>query len=239
LLNAILVDLDGTIIDPAPGIIACYSYALEQLGIAPPAPDQIRALIGPPLRRGFARFLAPHHDVEDAVRLYRELYGAKGMLDATLYPGIGDALQVLRARYQRLYVCTAKATKFAQPILEHFGLAHLFDGIYGADLEGRFDDKADLIAHMLTDATIDPKINPKSAVMVGDRANDVLAAARNGIVSVGALWGYGSAEELQDAGAAMLCALPEELAPAIANLSDQRSQQQRATPAFASPRPPC
>jgi len=218
LLNAILVDLDGTIIDPAPGIIACYNYALEQLGIARLAPEQIHALIGPPLRRGFAQLLAPHHNVEEAVQLYRELYGAKGMLDATLYPGIGDALQVLRARHERLYVCTAKVTKFARPILEHFGLAHLFDAIFGADLEGRFDDKADLIAQMLTEAAIDPK----RAVMVGDRANDVLAAARNGIVCVGALWGYGSAEELRGAGAAMLCASPHELAAAIANLSDRR-----------------
>jgi phosphoglycolate phosphatase len=235
LLNAILVDLDGTIIDPAPGITACYSYALTRLGIAPPAADEIRALIGPPLRRGFARFLAPHHDVEHAVRLYRELYGAKGMLDATLYPGIHDALDALRARHGRLFVCTAKATKFARPILEHFGLAQLFDGIYGADLEGRFDDKADLIAYMIVEAGIDPN----RAVMVGDRANDVLAAARNGIICVGALWGYGSAEELQGAGAAALCALPGELAATVENLSDGRSQHPSAAPTFASPRGPC
>jgi phosphoglycolate phosphatase len=233
--NAILVDLDGTIIDPAPGIIACYNHALTQLGITPPAPDHVRASIGPPLRRGFAEFLAPHHDVEQAVRLYRELYGAKGMFDATLYPGIAEALAALRVRHERLYVCTAKATKFARPILEHFGLARLFDGIYGADLEGRFDDKADLIAHILEETAIDPS----SAIMVGDRSHDVLAAARNGIVSIGALWGYGSAEELESAGAAALCAAPSALAAAIADVSDQRSRQQNATPAFASPRAPC
>jgi phosphoglycolate phosphatase len=226
LLNAILIDLDGTIIDPAPGIIACYNHALTQLGITPPAPDHVRALIGPPLRRGFAEFLAPHHDVEQAVRLYRELYGAKGMFDATLYPGIAEALAALRARHERLYVCTAKATKFARPILEHFGLARLFDGIYGADLEGRFDDKADLIAHILEETAIDPR----SAIMVGDRANDVLAAARNGIIC---------AEELQDADAAALCALPGELAATVENLSDGRSQDPSAAPAFASPRGPC
>jgi phosphoglycolate phosphatase len=231
LLNAILVDLDGTIIDPAPGIIACYNHALTQLGIAPVAPDHIRELIGPPLRHSLARFLAPHHDVEQAVRLYRELYGAKGMFDAMLYPGIADALAALRQRHERLYVCTAKATKFARPVLDHFGLAHLFDDIYGADLEGRFDDKADLIAHILAETAIDPR----RAVMVGDRANDVLAAARSGIVSVGALWGFGSAEELKIAGAAALCAAPSELAATV----DRLSRQQRATPVFASPEPPC
>jgi phosphoglycolate phosphatase len=192
-------------------------------------------LIGPPLRHGFATFLAPRHDVEHAVRLYRELYGAKGMFEATLYPGIAEALGALRERHERLYVCTAKATKFARPILEHFRLAHLFDDIYGADLEGRFDDKADLIAHILEGTATDPR----SAIMVGDRAHDVLAAARNGIASIGALWGYGSAEELESAGAAALCAAPSELAAAIADMSDPRSRQQNATPAFASPRAPC
>ncbi len=230
MLNAILVDLDGTIIDPAPGIVACYNHALQRLGIALPEPERIRALIGPPLRRGFAQFLAPHHDVEEAVRLYRELYGATGMLDATLYPGIEAALKSLRARHERLYVCTAKATKFARPVLEHFGLAHLFDDIYGADLEGRFDDKADLIAHMLTQTAIDPA----GAVMVGDRAHDVLAAARNGVAAVGVLWGYGDAQELRDAGAAVLCASPGELATTIAELSAGHP-----APAFASSRPSC
>jgi phosphoglycolate phosphatase len=97
-------------------------------------------------------------------------------------------------------------------------------------LEGRFDDKADLIAHMLTQAAIDPA----RAVMVGDRAHDVLAAARNGVAAVGVLWGYGDAQELRDAGAAVLCASPGELAATIAELSAGH-----AASAFASPRPSC
>src|SRR3954452_11969373 len=125
-----------------------------------------------------------------------------------------EALQTLRSLPARLFVCTAKPQVFAAPILEHFGLTSVFTGIYGADLEGRLDDKGLLIGRMLEAERIDPV----RTVMIGDRANDVRAAARHGIPTVGALWGYGGREELTEAGAAVLCEAPHRLVASVNRL---------------------
>jgi phosphoglycolate phosphatase len=206
--TTILVDLDGTLTDPAAGIIAAVRHAVAAAGVEPPPPEELRWVIGPPLRQSFPHILGDGCDVEAAVAAYRAHYGAGGMFDAAVYDGVFDALDALRATPARLLVCTAKPEHFATRILDHFGLLPHFDAVYGPDLEGKLDDKGDLIAHMLEVEGFDPA----RAVMIGDRANDVRAAARHGIPAVGVLWGYGDREELS--GAAALCADPREL-PAV------------------------
>jgi len=152
--------------------------------------------------------------VEEAVRLYRERYGAGGLYEAPVYDGIPEALQALRSFPARLFVCTAKPHTLAVSILEHFGITPLFAGIYGPDLEGRLDDKGLLISRMIEKESLDPT----RTVMIGDRANDVRAAARHGIPTVGALWGYGGREELTEAGAAALCRSPGDLLSTVKEL---------------------
>lgn len=213
-MDTILVDLDGTLTDPAAGIIAAVRHAITELGQQPPPAEELRWVIGPPLRQSFPRLLADGHDVEAAVAAYRDHYGAGGLFDAAVYDGIFDALVILRDRPARLLVCTAKPQHFAQRVLDHFELSPRFDGIYGPDLEGKLDDKGDLIAHMIEREGFDPA----RAVMIGDRGSDVKAAARHGIPTVGVLWGYGSREELTEAGAAALCAAPAELTEMVASL---------------------
>jgi phosphoglycolate phosphatase len=210
----ILVDLDGTLTDPAAGIIAAVRHAVRAAGREPPSPEELRCVIGPPLRQTFPRLLGEGCDIEAAVAAYRVHYGAGGLFDAAVYDGIFDALADLRAAPARLLVCTAKPAEFARRVLEHFDLTRAFDGVYGPDLAGKLDDKGDLIAHMLDIERFDLS----RAVMVGDRGSDVLAASRHGIPTVGVLWGYGSREELEDAGAAALCAAPGELPAIVAGL---------------------
>lgn len=209
-MDTILVDLDGTLTDPAAGIIAAVRHAIAQMGGEPPAPEALRWVIGPPLRATFPKLLGDGADVEAAVQHYRDHYGAGGLFDAAVYDGIFDALAVLRARPARLLVCTAKPLHFATRVLDYFELSARFDAIYGPDLEGKLDDKGNLIAHMLEAERFDPT----RCVMIGDRGSDVHAARRHGIPTVGVLWGYGSREELETAGAAALCAAPSDL-PAI------------------------
>ena len=209
-----LVDLDGTITDPAPGMIGAYRFALERMGVAPPPAEDLLWIIGSPTRRSFPKLLRPNQDVEEAVRLYRERYGAGGLFEARVYDGMPEALQALRLLPARLFVCTAKPHTFAVPVLAHFGLTSLFTGIYGPDLEGRLDDKGLLISRMIEKESLDPT----RTVMIGDRANDVRAAARHGIPTVGALWGYGGREELTEAGAAVLCQSPCDLLSTVTEL---------------------
>jgi phosphoglycolate phosphatase len=131
-----------------------------------------------------------------------------------VYHGMHEALTALYALPARLFVCTAKPQGFAERIIEHFGLGHLFERVYGADLEGKYDDKGLLIEHIIGVEQIDPT----RMVMIGDRANDMLAASRHAISSVGALWGYGDEAELREAGATILCPSPNDLVGSIQDL---------------------
>ena len=218
-MDAILVDLDGTLTDPAAGIIAAVRHAVREAGREPPAPEELRWVIGPALRHTFPRLLGDGCDVEKAVADYRAHYGAGGLFDAAVYDGVFDAMAALRARPARLLVCTAKPEHYARRVLDYFDLSKAFDAVYGPDLEGKLDDKGDLIAHMLEREGFDPT----RAVMIGDRGSDVAAAARHGIPTVGVLWGYGDADELREAGAAALCAAPGDLTGTVGKVLGQRS----------------
>lgn len=213
-MTTILVDLDGTIVDSRAGIVASYRHMLAQLGFDPPPAADLTWLVGPPARRSLPKLIGPHGDVEEAVRLYRAHYEAHEIFNAEVFPGMREALLALRDMPARLFVCTAKPVAFAQRIMAHFELGGLFEGIYGADFEGRFDDKGLLIGEIVAAEGI----TPSRTVMVGDRANDVLAAARHAMPSIGVLWGYGDAEELTGAGASVLCATPADLPAAAAGL---------------------
>jgi phosphoglycolate phosphatase len=211
---AILVDLDGTIINSGPGIIGSYQHALQRMGVDCPPAEDLTWVVGPPSRRSFPKLIGANQDVEEAVRLYRAHYEEHGLFNATVYSGMQKALTDLYAIPARLFVCTAKPRSFAERIIKHFGLGHLFEQVYGADLGGKFDDKSLLIEHIMGVE----QIEPTRMVMVGDRANDMMAAARHAIPAVGALWGYGDEVELLEAGATVLCPSPDALVATVRDL---------------------
>jgi phosphoglycolate phosphatase len=210
----ILVDLDGTLVDPRPGLIGSVQHALRRLGHRVPPAEELLWLIGPPFRVSFPKLLGSADRVEEAIGHYRECYLNGAMYDAIVYDGVADALEALRAGGHRLLVATSKPHCYARPILEHLGLAGHFAAICGPELNGTNDHKADLITHMIACEGV----RPEAAVMIGDRKMDVDAAARHGIPTVGVTWGYGSIEELTAAGAAVLCHSPDALAGAASAL---------------------
>lgn len=197
----ILFDLDGTLVDPAPGIIACVQHALSVLGCEVPPCRALTWVIGPPLRQSFARLLGHEESVEDAVSLYRAAYGGGGIFQAEPYDGTFDMLARLVDAGYALFLCTSKPLPFARKVIDRFGFAEYFEALYGAELDGRFDDKGDLIAHILDSRGL----NARDGCMIGDRANDTLAAGRNGMASIGVTWGYGDHQELRENGATVLC----------------------------------
>lgn len=206
--RAVLLDLDGTLSDNFPGISRSIRYALECMGTSDPGDAVLRSCVGPPLRETFAR-LIPDVDasgVETALAHYRARYGEHGWRENVAYDGVADALATLAARGIRLFVCTSKPRVFAERIVAHFGFDAHVERVYGPELDGRFDDKRDLLAHLIGVEGLDA---PRST-MVGDRHHDLRAAAANGTRAVGVLWGYGSREEL--AGAHRLLVHPAELA---------------------------
>ena len=188
----LLFDLDGTLTDPAVGIIASTGHALAGFGIAPPA--DLRWVIGPPLRGSFARLLGSDDPdtIERAMTLYRERFGTVGLFENEVYPGIPELLAAQQQAGRRLFVCTSKPHVYARRIVEHFGLLPYFEAVYGAELDGRRSAKAELVAYLLTQE----QLVAAETVMVGDRHHDIDGARANGLRSIAVGYGYGASEEL-------------------------------------------
>jgi len=208
-VRTLLFDLDGTLTDNYAGISRSIRHALSALELELPHDDALRACVGPPLRTTFARLLRTRDAarVEEALALYRERYVEEGWRENEVYAGIVEALPALAARGHRMLVCTSKPRVYAQRIVTHFGLDRWLETVYGPELDGRFDHKAELLAEILAVE----KLDTGGCVMIGDREQDMLAARANGVESVGVLWGYGTREELAGAGAGSIIAHPSEL----------------------------
>ena len=137
----VLFDLDGTLTDPAPGIIGSFRKALVDLGHEPPPFESLGWIIGPALRLSFPKEMGEGADAEAALERYRAHYGDGGMYDLTVYDGMMEAVTAIRAASERMFVCTAKPEPYAVPIVERFGYAPHFERVYGAALDGSLDDK--------------------------------------------------------------------------------------------------
>lgn len=194
----ILFDLDGTISDNSEGIMNSLKYALEKMGIPYEGRDDLYNIIGPPLQVGFQElFGLEGKDNEEAVKQYREYYGQKGLLENRLYDGIAELIASLHAQGAKIYLATSKLEKFARLILEHFGVARYFTDIRGADFKGKSSDKASLIGYLLEKH----QVPTNEAVMIGDKRFDIEGGKAKGIATIGVLYGFGSREELEGAGA--------------------------------------
>ena len=204
-----LFDLDGTLTDPGIGITNSVMYALEKFGIHVSDRAELFSFIGPPLGESFRRqFGFSEEQAQKAVEYYREYFRPKGIFENSVYEGIPELLKKLRENHITVALATSKPYEFAVRILEHFELKQYFDYIGGATMDERISKKADVIARLLDEFG---NVDKAEVLMIGDRAQDVEGARANGLHSAGVLWGYGSAEELQGAGADYLAAKPEEL----------------------------
>jgi phosphoglycolate phosphatase len=214
----LLFDLDGTLTDPRPGIVRCTRHALDKLGASCPSDDDLASFIGPSLRKTFATLLDTSDAdlVEQAVTLYREQYGVTGLFENHVYDGIVPVLDHVRLVASASFVATLKPKAYADRIVDRLGLAPYFAGVYGAEFGGKFGEfKEELLAHLFASE----RVAPEDAVMIGDRAGDIVAARAHRVRSIGALWGYGSEGELRDAGADALCASPKELIACLSRFS--------------------
>lgn len=209
--QVILFDLDGTVTDSGPGIMNSVQYALDRFGISNPDRSVLRRFVGPPLEDSFQRFFGlSSEEAKEGVRYYREYYSAGGIFENSVYDGMVETLQKLKAYGCRIYLATSKPQVFGIQVLEHFGLLSVFDGVVGSFLDGTRINKDEIVKEVLCQAGITQE-NRSCAVMVGDREYDVLGAHRNGIEAIGVLYGYGSREELEKAGADRIIGRPEEL----------------------------
>jgi phosphoglycolate phosphatase len=215
--RVVLLDLDGTLVDSRPGILASCDVVMRAMGHEPdPSPD-LAYVIGPPIDDVMRHLLALRGDdrVSEAVAAYRAHYGAKGLYATTVYDGVRQALADLVAGGATLFVATSKRTVFARRILDLLDLSAFMSGIYGSEPGGAVDHKPELIADILRREGI----AAGACIMVGDRRFDIEGAHANAMPALGVLWGYGSEAELRAVGAEGLVRQPDDLAAAVAGIS--------------------
>ncbi|MCP3470516.1 HAD family hydrolase [Bradyrhizobium sp. CCGUVB1N3] len=212
-MATIYFDLDGTLTDPKPGITRSIQYALERLGQHVPSEDELTWCIGPPLHASLKKLTGTDELADRALLLYRERFSDVGLFENEAYGGIAETLATISATGARMFVATSKPAVYASRIVDHFGLRRYFEQVFGSELDGTRVDKGDLLRYALDTA----KVDPQTAVMIGDRSHDVVGARKNGMTAIGVLYGYGSETELRDAGAHHICAAhPELLAHCVA-----------------------
>lgn len=215
-MDYILIDLDGTITNPKEGITKSVQYALSAMNIHIDDLDSLTKHIGPPLRDGFMEFYGfNEEEAEMAVKKYREYYGERGIHENELYDGMETLLTKLKQAGKYLIVATSKPEELAVKVLKSFHLEHYFDDICGATFDDSRASKDAVIKYALEKNSI---TNMDRVVMIGDRKYDVLGAKEFGIFSIGVLYGFGSEEELKQAGADRIAASVEEVYDVVIEL---------------------
>jgi phosphoglycolate phosphatase len=182
-------------------------HALRKLDRRVPPEDELTWCIGPPLRDSLKKLLGTDDLAGKALALYRERFADIGIFENEIYPGIEDTLSVLAKSDRRLFVATSKPTIYAERVIDYFKLTVYFERVFGSELDGRRSDKTELLNYALQMTGVEPL----QATMIGDRSHDMIGARNNGMTAVGVLYGYGSKEELVDAGAHRVCATAQGL----------------------------
>ncbi len=207
--KCILLDLDGTLFDTSEGIMLCYKMGLEHFGIFVKDDSELRKVMGPSLYISYRDFYGlDEEQVKEAVRIYREHYNGGGIYKCRLYDGMENTLKSLKANGFTVCVATSKPQVMAEKILNHFGLAEYFDTICGAELDGSRSDKIELIDTALKRVGF---IDKNDVVMAGDRFYDIKGAIGAGVHSIGVTYGFGTKQELVEAGAEYIADTPEDI----------------------------
>ena len=145
---------------------------------------------------------------DQAVEKYRERFAVTGLFENKVYPGIREMLELLKEQGKTLLVATSKPSIYARQILEHFDLMKYFTFLSGSELDGTRVDKAEGITYALQENKIQ---DLSKVIMIGDREHDIIGANKNGIDSIGVLYGYGCREEFEKNHASYVAKQVEEL----------------------------
>lgn len=197
--RAAFMDLDGTILDSAPGIVAGMHAAYAAAGI--PAPDDVtlRSWIGPPVLRTLERELGSRGDdvVQVADEGFRTYFDSIGATQSEAFDGMREALMAIVASGTMVVVVTHKPLSLAERALADHDLTTFVSAVHAPPSPARFVPKEVLFEQALNG--IDR--GTTEVVGVGDRDGDMYAASSHGMRSIGVAWGYGTVSELIDAGA--------------------------------------
>lgn len=216
-IKHLLFDFDGTLVDSSAGIIASMKYALDKSGINMNfTENEICRVIGPPLKPMIERLLCDKvsDEMVEAIAVnYRQHYGQIGLYQVKLYDGVKGMLQILDKKYD-LYIISSKPKDFIVKLLSKLGIESFFKSVYGPGLELAPKHKAELINEMI-------KANCCRAcecVMIGDKAEDIIAAKQNNIIAIGITYGYGTVTELEKVKSDFIAGTPSGIEENIARM---------------------
>ena len=206
--QAILFDLDGTVIDSRPGIFDSLHYAFKKMELEVPADEVLSRFFGPSLATSFHNVCGFDDELtEKMIEAYREYYRPTGMYACEVYPGIEELIRALKAQGKKVVLATKKPEIFAVQILERKGLLPLFDYVAGATIEDKSEHKDGIVLR----AAAALGVAKEDCIMIGDMRFDCIGAKLAGIECIGVTYGYGTKEELIENGAAALANDANEL----------------------------
>lgn len=220
--DAILFDVDGTLIDSAPGIINTLEEVFQKMGVDTTGIN-LRRYLGPPLRKSFGEHFSDPAEIEKAAEMYRASYREKGSHEGAVYPGVPEMLHRLKEAGLILCTATSKPTQVVTPILQEQGLAPFFDFIGGASMDATRDTKTDVVRYVLAQ----PMLEGKRVLMVGDRNDDMRGAADCGLDAGAVLYGYGSREELEPFHPVLFADSCADLADQILGTAEKQGTMQK------------
>lgn len=193
--SAVLFDLDGTILDSAPGVFHCFEHTLRMMRTEVPSRESMRRFLGPPLTDTFENHFGwTGADLDRAVSIYRSEYFAVGATTADLYPGVIDVVRAVRAAGVPVGLATSKSAAGVAKVLDHFGLDDEFDILGTASDDETRSAKADVV-HYALELFDDAGADISNVVLVGDRIHDIEGAEAHGLPSILVGWGYGTDDE--------------------------------------------
>ncbi|MCR4568001.1 MAG: HAD hydrolase-like protein [Pseudobutyrivibrio sp.] len=210
MIKNILFDLDGTLVDSAPGIINGLKIALEKFGYDIPDYGTLRKCVGPPFTYSFPNYLhIKDEDFDGAVAAYRYYYDIEnGLFNADVFEGVEGLLQALVKRGYNLIVCTSKPEPTARKLLDGLGISNYFTDICGATMDAKIDTKAEVIDLCFERA---PWMIKDETILIGDTKFDCDGANEKEIDCLGITWGFGDKEDLVEHGAIQVLDEPSEV----------------------------
>jgi phosphoglycolate phosphatase len=208
-VSCILFDMDGTLLDSAPGVMDSAARALKAVNAPVPPQRDLLKYVGPPMYESFRQSAGlDTATAQEALRHYRATYAETGAELSSLFDGVSGLLEQLASLQCPMAVATSKVEDQAVRLAGAFGIDRHFADICGAsDAAGRAS-KEDVIAESLGRLKVQG-VDISSPVMVGDRRYDVAGAAAHGVPTIFVAWGYGDPSEAR--GAAAVAETPEVL----------------------------
>lgn len=198
--DAVLFDLDGTVSESHPGIIASAKKALQEYGWEMPADFDYTQFIGPPICQSLMEFAGmPEEQAEVCMKIYRRYYNAGEIFNTALYPGMKTLMERLTEAGVKVCIATSKPQPMADQVVAHLGIDGLIFCNAGADTSDKQSDKPGLINRCLRETGVEKS----RTVMIGDTRFDANGAAVVGVDFIGVLYGYGTRTEMEEMGAAV------------------------------------